>query len=377
MVRIATCTIRALIMHPHGIGRLVVTTLWTTANGLAEGWIGTRTTSRTIARTTTKVVSPRITTTTSVMSIMRRSATVTRRGRTVPRMRMMRRIAMRRVAVRRRPTVGSSSTGISWWRTAVIRGMIAGKRRGRRATAAATAILLSTTSSGRIALTIRRSTALSTVTAFGTHAVLGTHFPRRRGVGFSIFTRHARRRRAVRVVSIRRRNAGGSIAEDVLPQTFVRWGVMMPMGRRRPVAVSRRRIPTIRRHVMRGRSVAIARRRRMTMRGLWRCTSLIGARGRRRSRSSFRRRLLALAPAMLASRRRRFGPRFLRCHGRRWYVLSQGLIRGCCRRSVHVDQMTFLSFLQGVRSPKNYSTVTAHNCNAAAVASTTAKLSSI
>ena len=114
------------------------------------------------------------------------------------------------------------------------------------------------------------------------------------------------------MVSIRRRTAGGSsrssasVAEDVLPQTtFVRRGVMMPMGRRRPVAVSRRRIPAIRRHVMRGRSVPIARRRR-----LGRCTSLIGVWGGhlRRSRSSFRRRLLPLAPALFASRRRRFGP---------------------------------------------------------------------
>ena len=116
------------------------------------------------------------------------------------------------------------------------------------------------------------------------------------------------------MVPIRRRSAAGpgaaaaSIAKNVLRRRtpVVRRGrIVMSVRRRRPVAVSRRRrISAVGRHVMRGRTVAIARRRRptgwVTMR---RCASLLIGVGFGLGR------LLPLAPALLAARRRRFRPR--------------------------------------------------------------------
>mmetsp|Transcript_5238 Transcript_5238/g.14857 ORF Transcript_5238/g.14857 Transcript_5238/m.14857 type:complete len:335 (-) Transcript_5238:286-1290(-) len=302
VMRIAMSTIRALIVHHH----CLVTPFWTTADGLAEGWIGTRNATA-AAAIATQLVSPRI-----AMSVMRRSTTVTGMGRTVAPMRMVRRIAMRRrrtvamgsMMARRRSTVVTSvrtpSAGVSRRWATVICGMITVRGRRRRATA-------TTATAGILLLTVGivvcvRSPVVSVAPA--TSAALGTLLLRRR-LRLSIFSRHSRRRRTV-MVPVRRSagSAAASIAKNVLRRRrtpVVRRGIVMSMRRRRSVAVSRRSISAIGRHVMRGRSVAIARRRsrRMTMR--WRCTSLIGV--------GFGR-LLPLAPTLFAARRRRFRPRF-------------------------------------------------------------------
>ena len=298
-MRIAMPAIRALVVHHHGC---LVAPFWTTANGLAEVRIGTRTRTRTATITT---------------------HFITGRGRTpVATMRMVRRIAMRRrrtVAVgsmmaRRRPAVMTPVSsprpisGISRWWATVICGMIPVRR--WLDTFAAILLLAARMLAAFVVLS-----AVAPVTSAG----LGTLLPRRRRrrPRLSVFTRHARRRRTVRVPKRRRSAAGpgpgaaaASTAKNVLRRRtpVVRRGrIVMSVRRRRPVAVSRRRrISAVGRHVMRGRTVAIARRRRptgcVTMR---RCASrslLIGV-------GFGLGRLLPLAPALLAARRRRFRPR--------------------------------------------------------------------